>query len=173
MLRPEKEEMVSKLKEQMESSTAMLLSDYAGLTVEQMNKLRRDLRSNQIRFLIAKNTLLKIAADSVGGEYGRLADYWKGPTAVAFSEGDPTVPTRLLYEFAKNNEKPQFKVAVIDGVIFDKSQLEQLAKLPGRDELLARVVGGITSPLTSLVVTLDGILRELVGTVDAIAKAKA
>ena len=173
MPKAEKVELVNKLKEQMEASTTMLLSDYAGLTVDQMTKLRKTLRENDVKFLIAKNTLLKIAADSIGGEYGKFADYWKGPTAVAFSEGDPTVSARLLYKFAKDNKKPVFKAGLVDGIIYDNVKLEQLAKMPGKDELLSKVVGVIVSPLTSLVGTLDGILREFVVTIDGIAKAKA
>ena len=173
MLRPEKEELVKRLKERMENSTSVLLSDYAGLTVEQMNKLRRTLRENQVGYQIAKNTLMKLAADSIGGEFSNLADYWKGPTAVAFSTGEPTVPARLLFEFAKGNQKPVFKVGVVDGVLYDGSQLELLAKLPSKEVLLGRVVGAVTWPLTSLVGTLDGIIREFIVTVDAIARAKA
>ena len=173
MLKPEKVELVAKLKERMEDSSAMLLSDYAGLTVEQMNKLRKNLRENEVGYLIAKNTLLKLAADSIGSEYNKLAEHWKGPTAVSFSSGDPTVPARVLYEFAKGNEKPVFKAGIVDGVIYDSTQLTQLAKLPTKEVLLGRVVGAVTSPLTSLVGTLDGIIREFIGTVDAIAKAKA
>jgi large subunit ribosomal protein L10 len=173
MLKPEKVELVAKLKERMDDSSAMLLSDYAGLTVEQMNKLRKNLRENEVEYLIAKNTLLKLAAESIGGEYGSLAKHWKGPTAVAFSNGDPTVPTRLLYEFAKDNEKPVFKAGIVDGVAYDSAQLTRLANLPTKEVLLGMVVGAVTSPLTSLVGTLDGIIREFIGTVDAIAKAKA
>jgi large subunit ribosomal protein L10 len=173
MPRPEKVQMVSQLRERMEASSAMLLSDYAGLTVEQMNKLRRNLRENQVTFLIAKNTLLKLAAESIGGEYGNLAEHWKGPTAVAFSAGDPTVPARLLYEFAKDNEQPVFKAGLVDGVVYDKTELERLAKLPARDVLLGNVVGAISSPLAALIGTIDGVMREFVGTVDAIARAKA
>jgi len=173
MPKPEKVELVNKLRERMEASSSMLLSDYAGLTVEQMNKLRKNLRENQVGYLIAKNTLLKLAAESIGGEYGNLTEHWQGPTAVAFSSGDPTLTARLLYDFAKDNEKPVFKAGVVDGVIYDSTQLERLAKMPGRDVLLGTVVAVISSPLTSLVGTLDGIIREFVGTVDAIARAKA
>jgi len=177
MPKPEKLELVAKLKEQMEASNAMLLSDYAGLTVEQMNALRKSLRENSVKYLIAKNTLFKIAADSVGGEYANLAEHWKGPTAVAFSqEGDPAVGAKLLYEFAKANKathKPAFKVGLVDGTIFGQAELERLAQLPSRDELLSKVVGAISSPMTALVGTLDSILREFVLTIDAIAEAKA
>ncbi|MBU1318078.1 MAG: 50S ribosomal protein L10 [candidate division Zixibacteria bacterium] len=176
MPKPEKIELVAKLKEQMEASNAVLLSDYAGLTVEQMNALRKSLRESSVKYLIAKNTLFKIAADSVGGQYAKLADHWTGPTAVAFSQGDPTIGVKLLYEFAKANkatQKPAFKVGLVDGTIFGQAELEQLAQLPSRDELLSRVVGVILSPMTALVGTLDSILRELVLTVDAIAEAKA
>jgi large subunit ribosomal protein L10 len=176
MPKPEKIELVAKLKEHMEASNTVLLSDYAGLSVEQMNALRKSLRENRVKYLIAKNTLFRIAADQAGGKYAELDSYWKGPTAVAFSQGDPTVGAKLLYEFAKankENDKPTFKVGLVDGSIFNPADLEQLAQLPSRDELVARVVGSISSPLTALVGTLDGILREFVCTIDAIAKAKA
>lgn len=176
MPKPEKVELVAKLKEHMEASNTVLLSDYAGLTVEQMNALRKSLRESSVKYLIAKNTLFKIAADSVGGKYAELDNYWKGPTAVAFSQGDPTVGAKLLYEFAKANketEKPTFKVGLVDGSVFGPDELMKLAQLPSRDELIAKVVGAIASPLTALVGTLDGVLREFVCTIDAVAKAKA
>jgi len=173
MPKPEKVELVNRLKEHMESSNTMLLSDYAGLTVEQMNALRKNLREAEIKYLIAKNTLFKIAADSIGGEYSKLADSWKGPTAVAFASGDPTACAKVLYEFKKKNEKPVFKSGIVDGMVYDEAQLERLAQLPGKDELLAKIVGAISAPLSELVGTLDGVFREFIGTVDAIAKAKA
>ena len=175
MPKPEKIEQVARFKEYMDSANAVLLSDYAGLTVEQMNKLRKSLREKEVKYLIAKNTLLKIAADSSGDGLEQLADYWNGPTAVAFTSGDPSVGAKALFEFAKSTRKlgkPVFKAGIVDGVFYDKDQLERLAKLPGRDELLARVVGVVTSPLSSLVGTLDGIIREFIMTVDAIAAEK-
>lgn len=175
MPKAEKLELVAKFKEYMDSANAVVLSDYSGLTVDQMNKLRKSLREKEVRYLIAKNTLLKIAAESSGGGLEQLADYWNGPTAVAFTDGDPSAGAKTLFEFAKSTKKlgkPEFKAGVVDGVFYDKSQLERLAKLPGRDEMLAMVVGVITSPLSSLVGTLDGIIREFIMTVDAIAAEK-
>ena len=171
----EKVEKVARFKEYMDSADAVILSDYAGLTVEQMNQLRKSLREKEVRYLIAKNTLLKIAASSSSNGLDQLAEYWNGPTAVAFTTGDPSASAKALFEFAKSTKKlgkPVFKAGVVDGVFYDKSQLERLAKLPGRDEMLAKVVGVITSPLSALVGTLDGIMREFVMTIDAIAEQK-
>jgi large subunit ribosomal protein L10 len=179
MPKQEKLDAVSEYKGLIEESDAVILSDYQGLTVDQMNRLRRLLREKSVRYLIAKNTLLKIAADSFGGDYENLEPYWKGPTAVAFSKGDPTVGARAIYDFAKEIKKenkdlgkPDLKAGIVDGILYDKSMIDQLAQLPGRDELIAKVVGSISAPLSELVGTLDGVIREFVVTIDAIAAAK-
>jgi len=175
MPKPEKVELVASLKERIEGTTAMILSDYQGLTVEEMNDLRRKLRENEVDYVVAKNTLFKIAASEVGGAYAELADWWKGPVAVAFSNY-PVAPAKTLYEYAKDNkriDKPVLKVGIIDGVVMDVDKLEEIAKLPPLEEIMARIVGAITSPLSGLVGTLDGVMREFIVTIDQIAEAKA
>lgn len=174
MPKPEKVDLVAKLKDVMGSSTTVVLSDYQGLTVEQMNQLRKNLREKKVRYLIAKNTLFRKAASELGGAYAQLDTHWKGPTAVAFAEKDPTTAAKVLFDFAKDNKDlPALRAGVVDGQIYESADLVKLAKLPGREELLARVVGCINAPLTNLVGTLDGLLRGLVFTIDGIAKAKA
>lgn len=175
MPKPEKVELVAQLKERMEGANAMVLSDYQGLTVEEMNDLRKKLRESDVDYVVAKNTLFKIAASEVGGKYAELADWWKGPIAVAFSEY-PVAPAKTLYEFAKDNkriDKPVLRVGIIDDVVMDVDRLEEIAKLPSLDELMARIVGSIASPLSGLVNTLDGVLRGFVVTIDQIAQSKA
>jgi large subunit ribosomal protein L10 len=160
----------------MESSSAMLLSDYSGLTVDQMTALRKTLRENNTKLVIAKNTLMKKAAQSLGGNYAGLDTYWKGPTAVAFCMTDASASAKVLFNFGKENkvnEKPKLVAGFVDGVVYSKAQVDLLAQLPPRAELLATVVGSICAPMSSLVFTLNGILRELVGTIDSIADARA
>jgi len=175
MPKPEKVELVASLKERMEGANAMILSDYQGLTVEEMNELRRKLRESEVDYVVAKNTLFKIAANEIGGSYAELADWWKGPIAVAFSEHQ-VAPAKTIYEYAKDNkriDKPVLKVGIIDGAVMDVDKLEEIAKLPPLNEIMAKIVGAVTSPLSELVGTLDGVMRGFVVTIDQIAEQKA
>ena len=164
---------VAALKEQFDRATNIFITDYAGLNVEQMTKLRKDLRDNGIKYLIAKNTLMRIAAREAG--YEELADMLSGPVAIAFSENEPNVPAKILFDAFKEYKeinKPEVKTFFIDKKLFEAAAVEQIAKLPGREQLLSMLVSAVEGPLTNLVGTLDSILRELVGTVDAVAKQK-
>ena len=164
---------VSALKEHFDRAANIFVADYAGLNVERMTKLRKDLRENGIKLLIAKNSLMSIAAREAG--YEELADQLKGPMAIAFSENEPSVPAKILYDAFKEYKeinKPEVKSFYIDRKAFEAAAVEQIAKLPSREQLLSMLVSAVESPLTNFVGTIDGILRELVGTVDAVARQK-
>ncbi|MBD3383047.1 MAG: 50S ribosomal protein L10 [candidate division Zixibacteria bacterium] len=172
--RSEKEDVVQELGELFDNSQSIFVTDYLGLTVEQMTDLRKKLRDNEIKYRVAKNTLLRIVAKQKG--YEKLVDFFTGPTAIAFGTEDPTVPAKTLYDFkkdiAKDVGKPEVKAFFADGVIYDADKLKELAELPSKEELIAKVVGSIGAPLSNLVGTLDGLLRELCVTIDQIAQQK-
>lgn len=164
---------VTDLKERFEKASNIFVTDYAGLNVEQMTRLRKELRDNGVNYFIAKNTLMRIAAREAG--YENLVKYLKGPTAIAFSRTEPNIPAKVLFDaFKEFSEvgKPEVKTFYIDKKVFEASAVERIAKLPGREQLLSQLVTAIESPLTGLVGTLDSILRELVNTVDAVARKK-
>jgi len=168
-----KTDIVTGLKARFEESTNIFVTDYAGLNVEQMNKLRKELRDAGIKFVIAKNTLMRIAAHESG--YEKLEQHLKGPTALAFSDADPNVPAKILfdtYKEYKDLQKPEVKVFYVDQQEFAGAAAEQLAKLPPREILLSQLVSAVEGPIVNLVGTLDSILREIVGTVDALARKK-
>ena len=164
---------VADLTKRFAEAGSVFITDYSGLNVEQMNKLRKSLRDKGIRYVVAKNTLMNIAAREAG--YADMAEYFEGPTAVAFSGAEPNVPAKILFDAAKEFEKvskPEIKAFYIDRQRYSGADAERIAKLPSREVLLAQVVAAVQGPIANLLGTLDGIMRELIGTIEAVAEAK-
>lgn len=170
MSRTDKEKVVAELGQMFEESANIFVTDYLGLNVAQVTEFRKTLRDQNIKYVVAKNTLLRKAASEKGFE--SMAEHFTGPTAIAFGVDDPTVPAKAIYEFSKKNGKPEVRAFYADGKLYLSEDLKSLAELPSRDELIARIVGSIGAPLSGLVGTLDGLLREFCVTIDQIAKQK-
>jgi len=172
MLRPEKEEIVAEFDEILKSAQSIYVADYQGLTVLQINELRTAFRKEGVKMRVAKNSLVRRAMESAGQK--ELADTITGPNAFVFGYDDPVVPARIMREFKKKLklEKPAVRGFVMDGEFLQSDQFDEIAALPGKQELIAMVVGSISAPLSGLVYTFSGILRELVGTVTAIAEKR-
>ena len=169
MPRPEKVKVVEEFALLMEKSQAVYVADYQGLDVGQISQLRSAFRAEGVMMRVAKNTLVKRAMESAGAS--ELAAVLSGPSAFVFGFDDPVVPARIIREFKKKAKvrKPAVRGFIMDGEFLPGEQFEAISELPGKDELVARVVGSIQAPLSELVYTFSGILRELVGTVDALA----
>ncbi len=163
------------LKERLDSAKAIVLVDYKGINVEEVSELRRRFRGAGVDYFVAKNTLIKIALNELGVK--ELDEYLVGPTAVAVCKADEVAPARELVKFCKevmdDKEFPKFKHGYIGSIVMDMDELTQLAKLPSREELLAKVMAGFQAPITGFVGALSGIIRKFVYTVDAIAQQKA
>ncbi len=170
MPKPEKIQAVAEIKELFQSSGSLFVTDYQGLNVADMTGLRKDLRDNGVKYVIAKNTLMRIAAKEAGVD--GLDKYLAGPTAVAFSKKDPAVAAKLLNESFKKRELPRMKVFVVDGYLHEGKDIARLAELPSREILLSQVVASVEAPFTSLIGSIEGFFRELVYTVDALAQKK-
>ena len=168
----EKVDAVVAIKGLFENSGAYFITDYQGLNVANMTALRRSLRESKVTYLIAKNTLFKIAARDAG--VADVDSYFTGPTAVAFATEDPSVAAKILNDSFKERQLPRFKAFVVEGQLHQPEEIGRLADLPPRNVLLSQVVAAVEAPLTHLVGTLDGFFRELVGSIDALAdKRKA
>ena len=166
-------DLVASLKERFTESSNVFVTDYAGLDVAQITKLRKELRDKGISYIVAKNTLMCIAAKESG--YDAMIDYLKGPIAIAFSNTDPNVPAKILYDTYKEYkelQKPEIRAFYIDDKLFDGSAAARIAELPSREVLLSQLVAAVQGPIAEFVGTLNGILRELVGTIDALAKKR-
>ncbi len=169
MLRPEKEQVVVEFDEYLKNAQSVYVADYKGLTVLQISELRSAFRQEGVKMRVAKNSLVKRAMEASGHQ--ELADTLTGPNAFVFGFDDPVVPARIMREFKKKLklQKPEVRGFLLDGAFLPGSQFEEIAALPGKDELIAMVVGSIGAPLSSLVFTFHGILREFVGTITALA----
>lgn len=170
MIRPEKIAIVEEIVENLNKSTAAILTDYRGLTAAEMTELRKGLRDAGINFKIFKNTLATIAAKQAGmdGLEGMLV----GPTAIAFGFEDPIAVAKILDDFAKKHDALEIKGGIIEHTVIDHDKVVALAKLPGREQLIAQFVGLLNQPIVRLVRALNKPVQDLALTLNAVAQNK-
>ncbi|MEJ2540521.1 MAG: 50S ribosomal protein L10 [Gemmatimonadota bacterium] len=166
MKRDEKETFVAEFRERVDRSPVMYLTDFSGLNVKSMTDLRQQLRESGAEFLVAKNRLMRRALE--GADVPDLSEALTGPTGVIFGYEDVVATAKVLSDFAKAHEdRPAFKIGVLDNKILDAAQLEKLATLPSRDELLAEVVGVMEAPMAALVGAMESKLQEMAGLLES------
>ena len=155
-----KQVVIDEIKERFEGAASVVAVDYLGLTVEQADKLRSDLRNENVQFTVYKNTLIKRAI--AGTDYEALGEgeTLKGSTALAFCTEDATASARILSKAMKEFEKMAFKGGVVEGKVYDKSEIEEFATIPSREELIARFMGSLQSPLIKLALTLKALAEK-------------
>lgn len=168
MLRPEKEKVVSQLKDKLAQTKSLFLTDFTGLNVAEMTELRRSFREKNVEYNVAKNSLIRLAIQKT--DFEGVSQHLEGPTGLVFGYDEPTVPAKVVHEFQKKTEKPKIRVFWMEGKIFGEEELKRLARLPSRKELLAQILSGLNSPMSNLVGTLHGVLRNFIGLIDALQK---
>lgn len=161
---------VASIKELFEKNTAFFVTDYHGLNVSDLTALRRNLRKKNVTFLVAKNTLIKVAANQAGIK--GLDEHLLGPTAVAFTKDDAPAAAKILHESFKSIEKPKMKIFVVDNNVFEGKDIKKLADLPSRDALLSMIASAIEAPMVGVVSAINALFQELLGTVEALAEKK-
>ena len=161
------QDLIVKLKE----SKGVVLTDYQGMSVFEINRLRNELRENKVEFKVVKNTLMEKASEELNVE--DLTKDLIGCTAMAFSSDDGVAPARLLKEYYKKNKIDlKIKSGLIDGRVFNPEKIMEIASLPLKDVLIAQIVAGIRFPLFSLVFILQGPLRGLIYSLKAVKEQK-
>jgi large subunit ribosomal protein L10 len=171
LTRAQKEDQLAAIETQLDQATTLYLTDPVGLTVEEVTALRRAFRQADIQFKVLKNTLLKRVLEERGGFEG-LYDQLHGPTAVAFSN-DPSAPAKVLKKYLEgigDKQLPRFKGAFVDGAVFGEGQLEALATLKSKDELLGEVVTLLLSPIQNVLGALNAPGATLAGAVQTLAE---
>ncbi len=175
MVQSVKYDIVAELKERLNGAKAIVLVDYKGINVEQVSKLRNQYREAKVDYLVQKNTLIKIALNDLG--ITELDEFLLGPTALAICKEEEVAPARVLVKFIKDvmedAEYPSLKAGLVAGQVFNQEQLQALAKLPSREEMLAQVMGSLNAPLSNFMNVSQGVARKLVYALDAVAKTKA
>lgn len=166
MLKADKERVVAELVEQLRQTETLVVADYRGLSVSELNDLRTKLLEHGARFSVVKNTLTRRAAEAAGAT--DLLALLEGPTAIAFLEtgGDPIAVAKALNDAAKT-EILSVRGGVLEGSPISADDLKRLASLPPADTLRAQLAGAVAAPLTTVVGLFNAPLRDLVGVLDA------
>ena len=162
----QKVEQVELLTEKLKRTKVAVLTDYRGLTVSQLQELRSRLRGGNVEYRVIKNTLARRAAEAAG--VPALESELKGPIAIAFGYDDLGLPARLINEFVRATRlKLEVVGGLVEGRVFDKDQIKQLADLPSREVLLAQLLGTLQSPVAQLVGIMQTPVQQLIGVLNA------
>lgn len=173
MPQPEKMKRVEEISASLKRAKGVFLTDFTGLSVEEITHLRREFRKADVSYMVVKNTLAKRSCEQVG--LNDMVQYLNGPTGLALANADPVAPVRIIVDFLKEHKekkKPEIKGAVVEGEMLTAQEAEAIKNIPPRHVLLAKVVGSIAAPLSGLVGGLQGVIRNLVYAVDAVRVQK-
>jgi len=171
MNRTEKEGFVEEFREQLKESPAFFLTDFSGLDVKSMTVLRNELKNKGAEYLVVKNRLLLRALEEL--DIPDLSGWLTGPTGVVLGHSGPVEAAKTISDFAKSHDdRPVFKVGVLDNALLDVDQIERLAKLPPKEQLLAMLAGAFEAPMAALAGALEGKLQEMVGLMKALQEKR-
>lgn len=171
MLRPEKEKVVSQLKDKLAQAKSLFLTDFTGLNVEEMTELRRNFREKNVEYKVAKNSLFRLAIQKTNFE--DVSEHLEGPTGLVFGYDDSTAPAKVIYDFQKKKDMPKIKVFWMEGKLFGEEELKRLALLPSREALFGQILMSLNFPMSNLVGILHEVLRNFIGLLDALQEAKS
>ena len=165
-----KEDKVSLIKEKIDKAQVAIVTEYKGLTVEEITKLRRSLQKDGGDYMVTKNTLAKLAIK--GTPYEVLAETLKGPIAIAFGFEDQVAPAKALSAFIKETKKGEILAAAMDGKLMSAADAKALANLPSKAELYAKMLGCINSPASGIANSVNAVMSALVRAMAAVRDSK-
>lgn len=166
-----KSEKISQMKEKIEKAKVAIVTDYKGLSVEEITKLRRSIQKEDGDYMVTKNTLAKIAVK--GTEYEVLADSLTGPVAIAFGFDDQVAPAKALAKFIKETQKGEILAAAMDGKLLSASEAKALATLPSKQEIYAKMLGCINSPASGIANSINAVMSSLTRAMAAVRDQKS
>jgi large subunit ribosomal protein L10 len=170
--RQQKEESISELRDKLQNSKATVFANFQGLKVSESEELRKLCRDQNIEFIATKKTLLNKALTGTDIGVGDVSIF-EGGVATIFGKDDEVAPAQIVAKFAKSHDVVKLFGGILEGKFIDKTKVEELSKLPSKQELYARVVGTLNAPISGFVNVLAGNIRGLVTALDAIAKQKS
>jgi large subunit ribosomal protein L10 len=175
MNRTEKQELANELKDRFARAKVAIFADYKGLTATQADDLRRQLRATEAEVKVIKNNLGRLISKdgAMGADAKGVLDATVGPTLVAFAFKDPAATAKVIHKFSKDNEALKLKDSLFGAKLMSASSIADLANLPSREVLLAKLLGTLNAPITNFVGVLAAVPRGLVTVLGAIEKKKA
>ena len=173
MKKDEKVDIIAEVKELIQNSNAVYLTDYSGVAVSDINNIRSEFRKEGVKYKVFKNTMFKRAL-SESGKYQKLSDHLVGMTGYAFANADnPVAPAKIIKKYFDNIQKLSLKACYIEDQYYDGSSLNQLASLPSKKEIIAGVLGSLNAPASGIVGAINAVMRDLVSVIDEISKRQA
>ena len=169
LTRSHKEEIVGKLSESMDESKIVLFADYRGLNVKEMEELKKTIKEVSGKMQVARKTLMNLVLKERGIELDTRK--FAGPLAFIFGKDETEVPGKV-WKFSKKNENLKIEGGILENRVIEKAEVESLAKLPAKEQILGQLVGVIQGPIRGLVGVTSGVIRSLVNVVSEIKKAK-
>ena len=166
-----KQEKIDHIKSNVEKAKVAIVTNYKGLSVEEITNLRRRLQKEGSDYTVTKNTLAKIAVK--GTNFEVLSDVMKESTAIAFGFDDEVSAAKVVEKFIKDTKKCEIIAGALDGQLLDAKQVAELAKTPSKEELYAKMLGCVNSPATGIVGSVNAVMSSLVRAIDAVAKKKS
>lgn len=170
LTRNQKEQLVEQYKEGLATAPHAFLLSSGGITVPEITELRAKVRESGGQYVVVKNRLAIRAVE--GAALETFTDRFQGPTAVAYSTGDPVALAKVLTDFAKEASNVEFKAGLVEGRPVEGAEIEQIATLPSREELVAKLVFLLQSPITRFVRTLGALPRSIVTVLDQVRQQK-
>ncbi|MCC0633762.1 MULTISPECIES: 50S ribosomal protein L10 [Clostridioides] len=161
-----KSEVVSEIVEKLQKSSAAVVVDYKGLTVEEVTELRKQMREAGVDYKVYKNTLVRRAAKEVGIEQFN-EELLIGTNAIAFGYDDPVAPARILKGFMDSHPKMKLKMGVVEGVFYDEAKIVEMANIPSREVLIAKLLGSLKAPISNFAYLIDAIAKKAEGQEEA------
>jgi large subunit ribosomal protein L10 len=173
MKKDEKVDIVAEVKDLIDNSNAVYLTDYSGVTVSEINDIRNEFRKEGIKYKVFKNTLFKRALTN-SGKYSKLSDHLIGMTGYAFATAEnPVAPAKVIKKYFDSIKKLSLKACYIDDQYYDGSSLNELASLPSKKEIVAGIIGSVNAPASGIVGAINAVMRDLVSVIDEISRREA
>ena len=173
MDKQQKIEQTNELKEMFDNAGALYMTDFTGMTVADVEELRDQFYKANVKYRVVKNTLALRAlkeSDKYSEFSDKFAEYLKGPTSIAFSDSDPIAPAKILKKFMDDNEKPAFKLALVENEFYGSDKLKELASLQSKEELIGSIIYCINYPITGIVGAMNSTMRDLFSVIEEVAK---
>ena len=166
-----KNDKVALIKDKIDRAQVAIVTNFNGLTVEEITKVRRALQKEDGDYMVTKNTLAKIAIK--GTPYEVLADVFTGPVAIAFGFKDQVMPAKALSKFIKETKKGEIIAAALDGKLLSAAEAKALATIPSKEEIYAKMLGCVNSPATGIVGSINAVMASLTRAVAAVRDQKS
>jgi large subunit ribosomal protein L10 len=176
MNKQEKEQSVLEIKEKLNKASSIYLTDFSGLTVAETNELRDEFFNANVEYKVLKNTLVKKALEQsdvkFSDKYEKLNEFLKGPTGIIFAFDDPVSPAKIIKKFYDKSEKPKLKLALVENIAYEGKQLNDLASLPSKPEIISSIIGSLNAPISGIIGSINAVIRDLASVIEEVAKKK-